>query len=236
MNNELEKYGIEYATDKVTVHGYHRFYNKELQEYRKLENIGILEIGIQNNNSLNLWKTFFPNAFIYGVDINIDYADERCKIFKIDQSRLNEIQSIKPQLNYPIYFINDDGSHVPEHQLLCFDYLFSNILEEGGVYIIEDIETSYWKRGKIYVYDTNYGFQNQQSIIEKFKLLVDYVNFNFLSVNDKNLLDEKTSFVSNETKKSILSINFSQNCIIIKKRSKSDYNYHNPYYYESWTK
>jgi len=234
-NNDLENYGIEYCTDKITTHGYHRFYNKELEEYRRLKNIGILEIGIQHNNSLNLWKKFFPNAFVYGIDINIDYSDERCKIFKVDQSSLIQIQNVKSQINNPIYFINDDGSHVPEHQILCFDYFFSEILKEGGVYIIEDIETSYWKKGQVYGYPTNYGFQNYFSIIEKFKLLVDYVNFNFLSEKDRKILDEKTNFISQKTKKSILSINFSENCIIIKKKNENDYNYHNPYYFESFT-
>lgn len=229
--NDFKIIGEQVKTDKVTVHGYDRFYNKEFEIYRNIPSIGILEIGVQNGESLQLWKQYFNHAFIYGVDIDIEKSDDRSTIFKIDQSKIDELQTIKNRINHEIYVINDDGSHIPEHQLLSFDYLFSNILEEGGVYIIEDIETSYWKRGSIYSYNTEYGLYHKSSIIEVFKKLVDYVNINFLSDEDKKSLDLKTNFISSKTKNSILSINFSTNCIIIKKKSRDDYNFHNPYYY-----
>lgn len=227
--NEIEIYGMHYKTDKIYQHGYHRFYNKELLEYKNMHGSGILEIGVYNFNSINMWKSYFPYAFIYGMDIDKEYKDERSEVFKGDQSDVNSLEIIKNQLNHPIFFINDDGSHIPEHQLLSFDYLFSNVLQDGGIYIIEDIEVSYWKKGSIYGYPTNYGFGNNLSIIEKFKLLVDYVNHPFLNEADKKLLDESTSFISSKTKDAILTINFSENCIIIKKRHSNDFKYHNEY-------
>ena len=233
IENDFKTFGIECNTDKIYAHGYHRFYDKELSEYRNMKSIGILEIGIQNGESLKLWKKYFPYAFIYGIDINIDYSDERCEVFKIDQSKLDELKLLKNYINNSVYFINDDGSHIPEHQIISFDYLFSNILEDGGLYIIEDIEVSYWKKGKLYEYNANYGLGNYLSIIEKFKLLIDYVNYNFLSDYDKMILDKNTNFLSTETKNKILSINFSENCIIIKKKSKDDFIYHNPYYFKN---
>lgn len=228
-SNEIEFYGIRYRTDKIYNHGYHRFYNKELLEYKNMKDIGILEIGVYNFSSINMWKSYFRYAFIYGIDINKEYKDKRSEVFKGDQSDVNSLEIIKNQLNYPIFFINDDGSHIPEHQLLSFDYLFSNVLQDGGLYIIEDIEVSYWKKGSIYGYPTNYGFGHNLSIIEKFKLLIDYVNHPFLNETDKKMLDESTSFISSKTKDSILSINFSENCIIIKKRHPNDFKYHNNY-------
>lgn len=230
--NDFKNFGIECKTDKVLTHGYDRFYNKELEEYRNMESIGILEIGIQNSESMKLWKKYFPKAFIYGINTNINYQDECSKIFKAEQSNLNDLKRIKSELENKIYFINDDGCHIPEHQLISFDYLFTNVLEDGGVYIIEDIEVSYWKTGNIYNYNTKYGFEHKSSIIEKFKLLVDYTNYNFLSDHDKYILEKKTDFLSSETKRKILSISFCENCIIIKKKKEEDYTYHSPYYYE----
>ena len=226
--NEIEYLGKKYGTDKVTSHGYHRFYNKELLEYKNMKEIGILEIGVANFNSIDMWKEFFPHAFIYGIDINCNYQDNRIKIYKTDQTNLINLRNIQNDIKYPIYFINDDGSHIPEHQLISFDYLFSNVLQDGGTYIIEDIEVSYWKKGNLYGYNAYYGFKHSQSIIEKFKLLIDYVNSSFLNESDKKILDLNTQFISSETKNSILSINFSENCIIIKKKLASDI-YHIPY-------
>jgi hypothetical protein len=226
--NQMEYLGKKYGTDKVTSHGYHRFYNKELLEYKNMKEFGILEIGVENFNSIDMWKEFFPNAFIYGIDIKCNYEDNRIKIYKTDQTNLINLRNIQNDIKHPIYFINDDGSHIPQHQLISFDYLFSNVLQDGGTYIIENIEVSYWKKGNIYGYNAYYGFKNSQSIIEKFKLLIDYVNSSFLNEADKKILDLNTQFISSETKNSILSINFSENCIIIKKKLASDI-YHIPY-------
>jgi len=232
VNNDIKNFGLECKTDKVTVHGYHRFYNKELEEYRKMDSIALLEIGIQNSESMQLWKKYFPNAFIYGVDINIEYSDERSKVFKLDQNKIEDIISLRSSITKKVYFIIDDGTHIPEHQLFSFEYLFSNILEEGGLYIIEDIETSYWKNGAVYGYPTKYGFGHKSSIVEQFKLLVDYANYNFLSDYDKLILEKKTDFLSSFTKQYIQSISFCENCILIKKKTKEDFNYHNPYHYK----
>jgi hypothetical protein len=226
-HNELKTYGLTSGTDKISVHGYHRFFDKELVNFKNLNNIGILEIGISQYKSIPMWKSYFSNAFIYGIDINCEYNDDRVTVFKCDQSDINALEIVKNKISHPIYFINDDGSHLPEHQLISFDYLFSNVLNDGGVYIIEDIEVSYWRNGHLYGYSARYGYNNHLSIIEKFKLLVDYVNSHYLNENDKQILDLKTQFLSSKTKNSISSINFSQNCIIIKKKNEEDLQYNN---------
>lgn len=223
-HNDLKHYGYLFKTDKITTHGYHRFYHKELVEY-KHKTMGMIEIGVDQFKSIDMWKHYFPKAFIYGIDINVQYEDARIKIFKIDQSKLDQLQSIKSQLIHPIYVINDDGSHVPSHQLLTFDYLFSNVLKDGGTYIIEDIEVSYWKNGHLYGYDVNLGYEHPESIVEKFKLVLDYVNSFCLNEESKQKLEEKTSFLSKETKDKILSITFAASCIIIKKKSLNDMQY-----------
>src|SRR5690606_41306911 len=39
--------------------------------------------------------------------------------------------------------IIDDGSHINEHVIESFNFLFPR-LKSGGIYVIEDVQTSYW--------------------------------------------------------------------------------------------
>ena len=44
----------------------------------------------------------------------------------------------------PFDIIIDDGSHVVSHQIASFNALFDEALKPGGIYMVEDLETSYW--------------------------------------------------------------------------------------------
>jgi hypothetical protein len=91
-------------------------------------------------------------------------------------------------VQHPISLIVDDGSHHPDHQLLSFSMLFQQLLQPGGLYILEDVETSYWRRGSLYNYEYRYGLGNRHSAVEACKLLADFVNRRFLDPADRNWL------------------------------------------------
>jgi hypothetical protein len=86
-----------------------------------------------------LWKDFFINSKIIGLDINLSSL-----IFKPDGFQVYETDATdKSKLDYILKdqkfdFIIDDGSHLLEHQVASFNILFPR-LKEGGVYFIEDI-------------------------------------------------------------------------------------------------
>lgn len=220
-HNDLKHYGYLFKTDKITKYGYHRFYHKELIEY-KHKSIGLLEIGNILFNSIDMWKHYLPKAFIYGIDNNVSYEDARIKIFRKDNYDVNILEIIKPEIIHPIYVIIDNSYSLSNDIIKRFDYLFSNVLMDGGVYIIENIDISYWKTGNLSGNNIEYGYDNPNSIIEKFKIIVDYVNSYYLSDKDKEMLNEKSNFISNVTKNSILSIMFAHKCIIIKKKNLND--------------
>ena len=211
INNLMLKYGQYYNTDKVKHHEYHKHYEPILKPYYDSSG-SIVEIGLGTGVSLPMWKKLFKYAHIYGIDIEYENSgDDKYTIYKADQSNINDLNRLKHKLiNKNVFFINDDGSHIPEHQLLTFNMLFP-ILVEGGYYIIEDIETSYWIKGECYNYKTRYGYKNSNSIIEIFKDSIDIINSEF--IYDKNILSNKI-FHHNY----IESISFSRNCIIIKKK------------------
>lgn len=209
-------------TDKITHHGYYRFYPRFLEHYRNISNCAILEIGVENEFSIKLWLDYFPQAFIYGIDINLENDGERFKIMKADQSSLTQLQKVKRQIDKDLFFIIDDGSHIPQHQILTFNYFFP-LLMTGGTYIIEDIETSYWSRGGLYGYKTNYGYHNSKSVVEFFKFLIDDINTEFLKpIHKKTQSQIVDKFVSKLTRSWISSITFAQNCIIILKKTEEE--------------
>ena len=84
------------------------------------------------------------------------------------------------------------------------------VLEEEGVYIIEDVETSFWTKGSVYGYETRYGYKHKDSILEIFKDVVDTVNQEFAGKRANRVMHHD----------SIGSVTFSRNCIIIIKKTK----------------
>ena len=217
-NNSMLQYGQLYNTDKVTHHEYHKYYEPVLKPFYNSHG-SIIEIGLGTGVSLPMWKNLFKYAHIYGVDKEYENrGDDRHTIYKADQSNVNDLNNLKKSLtDKNVFFINDDGSHIPEHQLLTFNTLFP-IVAEGGFYIIEDIETSYWTRGECYGYKTNYGYKHPNSMIEIFKEAADIINREFIV--DKTRLSNKIQHYDY-----IESITFARNCIIVKKNYNANRDY-----------
>ena len=72
--------------------------------------------------------------------------------------------------------IIDDGSHLPSHQLLSLETLWP-ALAPGGLYIVEDVETSYWaQHAQLY----GYSYIDQPSAVDRLKLVADTINREFL--------------------------------------------------------
>jgi hypothetical protein len=229
MNNNFHLIFKKYGSDKVSHHGYHLFYPQFIEKFRNSSD-AMIEIGICDKKSLYSWLEYFPRSFVYGLDINLEEKGNNFHLVKLDQSSETQLNNFISNLKRNIFFINDDGSHIPEHQILTFSKLF-DILQPGGVYIIEDIETSYWSKNGLYGYTTNYGFKHNKSIIEIFKNLVDYINYEFLLENNKKELSSlKPDVINEEQCLWINTITFCQNCIVITKKTQDEYNYFNRQY------
>lgn len=121
--------------DKGTIHSYiDNYYEPTFNQYRSMAK-QVLEIGINRGHSINMWKEYFYNASIIGVDI-LDRGAicPSCTLIYGDATEEKTFENI-----YNIDIIIDDGSHKLEHQLKSFEILFPK-LKEGGIYVIEDIE------------------------------------------------------------------------------------------------
>lgn len=190
----LENIFEETGTDKLWRHGYHRYYESKLAPYRDIDGLRILEIGAEKGKSLRTWTEYFSKpAAIHGIAYGADpvaarneackaVGDEKCKyvnIFALDQSDTEALGKLCQEEPDGWHLIIDDGSHLPRHQLISFQALFPH-LKPGGLYVIEDIESSYVDDGsKIYGYPIVGGGIAKAppgNAIEKFKQIVDVVN------------------------------------------------------------
>lgn len=131
----------------------------------------ILEIGVFQGGSLKMWRNYFgPEALIYGIDINPSckqFEDKNTKIFigsQNDRKFLNFIKSEIPKVDILI----DDGGHTMNQQIVSFEELYSHV-KSDGIYLCEDLHTSYWK-------EYGGGYKNKNSFIEYSKNFIDYLH------------------------------------------------------------
>ena len=123
-------------------------YEKLFEKYRG-KSIRVLEIGVNLGGSLILWKEYFgAKAQIVGIDI-----EESCQQYEDvsrnihvrigDQTDSDFLGSVNEEFG-PFDIIIDDGSHIVSHQIASFNALFETGVKEGGLYMVEDLETSFW--------------------------------------------------------------------------------------------
>lgn len=124
-------------------HEFSVFYEKYLEPIRYTAK-KILEIGIYHGDSLRMWREFFPNAQIYGVDIdpNFLFSEDRITTALCDQSKEEDILSIVDKFGSDFDLILDDGSHLNRDQQITFQLLFPHI-KPGKYYVIEDLHMSF---------------------------------------------------------------------------------------------
>jgi len=217
----LDELGIKYGTDKSSLsHNYCNKYDKVLP-FNRNETLTVMEIGVQGGGSIKMWEEYFYKSNIIGIDILPEckkLETDRIKIeigSQYDGDFLNEIGN-----KYGMFdMILDDGSHMNKHMIFSFEKLFPYI-KSGGIYIIEDVCTSYWD-----YYDG--GLLRYGSVIEYFKRLVDDVNFRGLINYDymensnarrEDLLTPYSEKVQPDCITNIESINFLNGIIIITKK------------------
>ena len=241
------------GTDKLWRHGYHRYYSEIFAPFRSKKDVRILEIGVEDGRSLVTWVNFFENVApdgIQGVSFRHagDFLKSSCEVEKLDlcekvrvfygdQSNstfLNELirdgALIDPESHlrniewqkYGWDIVIDDGSHLPRHQLISFYKLFP-FVRPGGVYVIEDIETSYFDASfaEIYGYkikNAGIGKSAPGNFVEKMKQLIDVVNRHWFYRPEYSVLGPKVDH-------NIRSISFGGGLIWVQKHFESDAGY-----------
>ncbi|MBK7099094.1 MAG: hypothetical protein IPH58_13005 [Sphingobacteriales bacterium] len=214
MNSLFQKFiEANEDSDKIWHHGYQRLYPFFLDRFIG-DKIKMLEIGYENGYSIKLWSNYFKNAIIHSADIIENPNDSLLeKYFILDQSNVDDLDEFVRNSISKYSLIIDDASHIPEFQWNTFVRLI-NLLKSGGVYIIEDIETSFWGKSSFLGYEFD---ARKTSIFNKLLPLPYIINQEF-SQNDYkhkyNLSDLEANALSQ-----IEMVIFGANCIILLKKT-----------------
>ena len=148
--NDLARLALFVGSDKEGSHHYCRHYQHHFEPVRN-RRLNLLEIGIGGDEeptagggSLRMWKAYFPNSRIYGIDIHDKtcHEEHRIRTFRGSQADAGFLHRIAAEIG-AIDIIIDDGSHRTDHVITSFQTLFP-LLNMGGIYVVEDLQTSYW--------------------------------------------------------------------------------------------
>jgi len=164
-------------TDKWGSHYYTPHYHRHLRQFRRRE-FTLLEIGIggyerkSGGASLKMWKRYFRNAQIVGLDLHDKSFVDRDRITTYQGSQTDEalLRRIIEEQGAPLVVI-DDGSHRPQDIRETFAILFP-LLPDGAVYAIEDLQTSYWP-----TFDGSLDRNDPTTSIGLIKSLIDGLNY-----------------------------------------------------------
>lgn len=137
-------------TDKNTTHSYLELYQQLLFSKKETAK-NVLEVGICMGGSIKLWNDFFINAYVYGLDImnynnvwegikNKDKIKLYTSIDAYDETFFNNTFLNK---NIKFDFMLDDGPHSLE-SMKQFIKLYSQIMTNDGILIIEDVQSWAW--------------------------------------------------------------------------------------------
>lgn len=147
---DLGALSVRYGSDKwASFHWYTPHYENHFARYRD-QPVRVLEIGIGGydedlgGSSMKMWKRYFHRGMIFGLDLFDKSALNESRLTALvgDQSDAAGLAAIVERYG-PFDIIIDDGSHENEHVRISFDALFPH-LRNGGLYVIEDLQTSYW--------------------------------------------------------------------------------------------
>jgi len=174
----MDTLALEAGTDKSSAfHNYTKVYSQYFAPI-KSDPIKFLEIGIYKGDSVKMWEAYLPNAELHFIDITgalIEYQSTRSYYHFLDQSDAKALELFGHRVGGNYDVIIDDGGHTMTQQLTSFHWLFP-LVKSGGLYIIEDLHTSYWKtyggKGNL-----NHPQAGAGTAVEFLKNLVEHVNY-----------------------------------------------------------
>lgn len=124
---------------------YFPIYTRHLERFRG-KPVRVLEIGVYRGGGLHMWAHYLgANAAIVGLDIDeaaVRAVKGRFPVVLGDQADPDVLRGLNDEYG-PFDIVIDDGGHTMEQQIVTIETLFP-LLNDGGVFLVEDTHTSYW--------------------------------------------------------------------------------------------
>ena len=217
-DNDLIKASLKYNSSKLLdpeCTQYLTHYNNILQGLRN-KPIKILEIGVKEGDSLKIWKDYLhPDSKIYGIEIDYeplkDFNQTNTEIFYGSQTDIPFLNSVIEQIG-KVDVIIDDGGHTNNQLITSFNYLFEYGLNNNGLYVMEDLGTSYW-------YKWSGCLNNDNTIMAFLKRKLDGINYRFWKGDRKDFVPKPDISLVDSTyqDENILAITFTKGLSFIRK-------------------
>ncbi len=219
LENEMEYHYLDNlalaaGADKgSSYHNYTEIY-AEYFAHLKDQPVKFLEIGIHQGTSVKLWESYFTKADLHFIDITFDtilYHSQRSHYHLVNQESVIDLQKFIQKTGGNFDIILDDGGHMMNQQITSFVTLFPHV-KSGGIYIIEDMHTSYWR-----IFG---GGNHPRTAINFFKKLIDDVNYIGNHTAKASHLNIPPDLLQqmNEYQKNIKSISFFDSVVVVRKR------------------
>jgi len=193
-----------------TIHKWHHYfdiYDKHFRTFMGKTPI-ILEIGVSFGGSIDMWNNYFNHdCIIYGIDIDKNCGtlnfEDNVHIVIGDQGNPMFWDDFFEKNNIHFDIVIDDGGHTMQQQIITFEKVYSRV-KYGGIYLCEDLHTSYWD-------EYGGGYLNKNSFIEYSKNFIDLINAYHVRTP-----------LSLDFRKDTFSITFYDSIIVLEKYSERD--------------
>lgn len=123
------------CSDKGTTHSYIPFYEELFAEHRQVR-ARVLELGVFNGHSLELWAGYFTDGQVWGVDLSPVQVVPQVGMLVGDCTDPGVVGRLPGGWDVVI----DDASHRVQDQIGSF-LLLAPKLAPGGLYVIEDVQS-----------------------------------------------------------------------------------------------
>ena len=192
-----------YHTDKHYFHNYFEKVYQDLFHPIRLTTKKFVELGVHEGASMIIWREFFPNATIIGLDLtpglNRIEDKTRMEFGQLNSQFRNELDDFASK-HSDIDVFMDDGSHTMKDQQMTLASVFRSI-RPGGIFVLEDLHTSlsvidpdnpssiWGKKGETTTLEVLENYKETGKIVSDFMTEEDcnYLEENIASVEIYNL-------------------------------------------------